>query len=699
MAAKPRKPLSAKRDRPHKRAATKPKRKVRQRRVARGPIAFLLALIGGILRFVWRILWGFGWRIALIFGLIIGGAVVYMSTTLPDYTALIDGRHRGAVTLLDRNGTPFAWRGAQFGGMVSAANVSPHLRNAVIATEDKRFYWHPGIDPIGIASAVRINLREGRGPLSGHGGSTLTQQTAKLLCLGVQYDPTAWENEAAYEADCRRTTLWRKAKEAIYAMAMELKYSKDEILTIYLNRAYLGSYGFEAGAQRYFDKHAAEVSAAEAAMLAGMLKAPTTLAPTRNLARSQARAGVVIGLMEDQGYLTAGQAAEARANPARLSGAARRKAGGYFADWVMGEGPDFFTRNTTEDVEIRTTLDPAIQKAAEDALLYVFEEKVKEGSKAEAAIVVMGADGAVRGMVGGRNVTASGAFNRATQALRQTGSSFKPFVYATALEMGFNPFDEVIDEPFCMNVPGSGQYCPRNYSKDFKGPVTMTEALRDSLNIPAVKISEAVGRDLVRQVAEQFGIRSEINPGPALALGSSESTLIEMTGAYAGILNGGSAVTPYGLVSLTLSGQAEPLMTASGGIRERVIREAAAGQLVWMMRQVIESGTGRRARIEGVDIAGKTGTSQEARDAWFIGFTADYVIGVWMGNDDNKPLSGVTGGGLPAEIWRETMQRILQGQVPPPLPARAPHRQVQPAPPPAESDGLVQDLLRSILGN
>lgn len=685
----------------------KPKRSPRKQRKARAPMRGPLGWILGILRFFWRIIWGFGWRVGLVTGMIIAGAVFYYTTKLPEVSALLDGRYRGSVTLLDRDGAAFAWRGDQYGGAISADAVSTHLRNAVVATEDKRFYLHPGVDPIGIASAVKINLSEGRGPLSGHGGSTITQQAAKLMCLGVPFDPNAWESERAYETDCRRTTLWRKVKEAIYAMAMEVKYTKAEVLTIYLNRAYLGNgaRGFEAAAQRYFGKSAAMVDPAEAAMLAGLLKAPSTYAPTRNLARAQNRASVVVKLMEDQGYLSAQEAADARARPAELSAEASAKAGGYFADWVMSEGPEFFTRDTTEDVTIRTTLDQRIQQSAEDALMHVFETKVKEGSKAQAAIIVMSADGAVRAMVGGRDVRASGAFNRATQALRQTGSSFKPFVYATALEMGYDPFDTVVDEPFCMNIPGSGEWCPKNYSRNFKGPITMTEALSWSLNIPAVKISEAVGRDLVRQVASQFGIDNDINAGPALALGTSESTLIEMTGAYAGILNGGSAVTPYGLVTLTLGGDSDPLMTATGGIRERVIREDAAQQLVWMMRSVIQTGTGQRAKIDGVDIAGKTGTSQAARDAWFIGFTADYVTGVWMGYDDNTPLNGVTGGGLPADIWRETMTRVLNGANPGPLPALPPHRtaapapQPQPQPQPDAQNGLIEGLLQSLIGN
>ena len=633
-------------------------------------------LIVRFFKWLMRGVWAIVWRVSLMMMITVSLFVGYFWSTLPTASVLLDGRGRGSVTLKDREGETFAWRGNQFGGIITSETVSPALKNAVVATEDRRFFWHFGVSPRGIASAVRINLSEGRGPLEGHGGSTITQQTAKLLCLGIEFDQNQWKNEAAYISDCRRNSLQRKVKEAIYAIAMELKYSKNEILSIYLNRAYMGggAYGAEAAAQRFFGKHAAETSPAEAAMLAGLLTAPSNLSPTANLQRSQNRAATVLRLMGEQGYLSETEVARWQSEPAILSPAARRKAGGYFADWVMETGPDFYTRNTTEDVIINTTLDQRIQRAAEDALAYVFENKVKEGSKAEAAIVVMGADGAVRAMVGGRENQVIGVFNRAIQAKRQTGSAFKPFVYAAALDIGYSPLNTVLDEPYCLDIPGSGKYCPRNYTNEYNGRVTLTEALQQSLNIPAVKISEAVGRDIIRQVAGQFGLQDELAVGPALALGASESTLLEMTGAYAGILNGGSSVKPYGLIDLREQGESEPKWWKSGGLGERVIQEEAAGQLIWMMEKVVSEGTGQRAQFEGREIAGKTGTTQAARDAWFVGFTADYVAGVWMGYDDNTPLSGVTGGGLPAEIFRETMIRVHEGVPIKPLPMLPPQK-------------------------
>lgn len=678
-------------------------------RRARGGIIGLFAAFFGL---IWRIIWGIGWRVTLLGALGLSAIVFYFYSQLPPVEALLDARARGSVTLLDQDGKVFAWRGETFGGQITPDTVSPHLLHAVIATEDKRFYRHFGVSPRGIASAIRINLAEGRGPFSGNGGSTITQQVAKLLCLGTAYDPARWKTEGEYEEDCRSGGLRRKLKEIPFALAMEVKYTKDEILTIYFNRAYLGAgaRGFEAAAQRYFGKSANQVNPAEAAMLAGLLKAPSRFAPTTNLQRAQDRAAVIIGLMEEQGYLSKAEADEARAHPAQLSRAAADKSGGYFADWVMESGPAFLTKDTTEDVIAETTLDPRIQKAAEEALAFVFDAKLQEGSKAQAAIVVMSADGAVRAMVGGRAVDGAGSFNRATQALRQTGSSFKPFVYAAALDMGYSPSDYVEDSPLTLQVPGSGPYSPENYDHEFKGMITLTQALAESRNIPAVRVSEFVGREAVRTVASQFGVARDMAEGPALALGASESTLLEMTGAYAGILNGGSQVRPYGLRQLRLKGDTAPLLGQEGGMGERVISEQSAKLLTYMMTQVVEAGTGKKAAIPGWQIAGKTGTTQGARDAWFVGFTADYVTGVWMGYDDNTPLKGVTGGGLPAEIWHEVMLRVLKDMPPKPLPLIVPEPRLPPAPggagaPVPAAPGVtapandpVTNVLRSLFG-
>ena len=596
--------------------------------------------------------WWVSWRLAIVFVLIFGPWTAHYFNQLPPASALMDDRSQGSVTLLGSDDQVFAWRGDQFGGLVTTDSVSPHLRNAIVAAEDKRFYRHFGLSPLGIAGAIRINLREGRSPFSGHGGSTITQQVAKRV----------------FFPDLR--SFDRKIREIPMSLAMELRYAKDEILDIYLNRVYLGAgtFGFEAASQRYFGKSARNVNAAEAAMLAGLLKAPSRYAPTRDLDRARDRAALVIGLMEAQGYLDRDEAEFARLNPARLSPAAAKRAGGYYADWIMESGPGFLFRDSTEDIIVRTTFDPGIQDAAESALAHILETKVRKGSGVESAIVVMSPDGAVRAIVGGRANAVAGVFNRATQALRQTGSAFKPFVYAAALDAGYRPDSGVLDAPLTLNVPGSGNWSPRNYRDEYLGRTSLAEALSRSANAAAVRVSEAVGRDRVRAVARGFGIEREIAEGPALALGTSEATLLEMTGAYAGFLNEGEAISPYGVRELRIQGDSGPLMGGGPKAGEQVISTLAARQLVDMLARVVESGTGTRARLMDRPAAGKTGTTQGARDAWFIGFTADYVAGVWMGYDNNTKLTGVTGGGLPADIWRETMTRIHAGMPVRPLP-------------------------------
>ncbi|MFN3278843.1 MAG: transglycosylase domain-containing protein [Paracoccus hibiscisoli] len=631
----------------------------RHRRPRRGGI---LGWIAGFVTLIWRIVWGSVWRLGMVVALIIGAASAYFYVGLPEAEDLFDGRARGSVTMLDRDGRVFAWRGETYGA-VDSSQIAPVLREAVISAEDRRFYRHLGVSPRGIASAIRINLAAGRGPLEGNGGSTITQQVAKLLCLGDTFDPTQFANEAEFEAECRSGGVWRKIKEIPFAFAMEAKYSKDEILSIYMNRSYLGggARGFEAASQVYFNKPASQVSTPEAAMLAGLLPAPSRFAPTASLERAQTRASVVLGLMHEEGYLTTDELAQARANPATLSQAATARAGGYFADWLMESGPGFLTSETTEDVTITTTFDQRIQRAAERALQRVFDEKVRDGSASEAAVVVMSADGAVRAMIGGRDTRVNGVFNRATQAKRQTGSSFKPFVYGAALEAGYSPGDRVEDGPLTIRIPGGRNWSPQNYTRNYRGMVTLTQSLAQSLNTSTIRLQEVVGRDQVIRVARDFGIVSNLTTSPSLGLGASEATLLELTGAYAGIRNGGTSVAPYGVVEVTMQGDDRPLMGQTGGFGERVISQRAAGQLIYMMQQVISSGTGTRAQLGSRPVAGKTGTTSSYRDAWFVGFTEQYVTGVWMGYDDNTPLQGVTGGGLPAEIWQAVMSEIHDG--------------------------------------
>jgi len=360
---------------------------------------------------------------------------------------------------------------------------------------------------------------------------------------------------------------------------------------------------------------------------------------------------------------------QALAEPAELSQAAAARAGGYFADWVMEQAPDYLAKDTTEDVTISTTFDPRLQKAAEEAVEAIFAGKVKPGSVAQAAVVVMTPDGAVRAMVGGHE-QGVGQFNRATQAKRQTGSAFKPIVYAAALEAGMNPLDIVVDEPLRI-----GNWMPENYDHQYRGAVTLVDALVHSINTVALRVSERAGQYRVRSMAARMGLTEPLAPGPAIALGTSEATLIDITGVFATVANRGRMATPSGIREITLRGENSALLRETPVQGEAVMAEANAGRLTWMLREVVERGTGRRAKLPGREAAGKTGTTQAARDAWFIGFTADFVVGVWMGNDDNSPLTGVAGGGLPAEIWRETVIRLSEGMPPSPLFAVSPGNQ------------------------
>ena len=632
--------------------------------------SFLIQLLRKISFLILKVIWSLFWRISFIIFLGISITVSYYYLGLKEFDNLLDERSRGSVTLQNNAGEFFAWRGDNFSENLTSNNISPHLKNAVLATEDRRFYAHFGISPRGIASAVSINLKEGRGPLSGHGGSTITQQTAKLVCLGKTFRQSEWESEKAYEASCRKSTVWRKLKEALYALSLEFKFSKDEILTIYINRVFLGAgaRGFEAAAQRYFAKSAKIVDPSEAAMLAGLLKAPTRYAPTNNLKRAQERANLIIGLMESQKFLSISEAKFARENPAVLSKIAQSSAGGYFADWVMASLPKYLTYETTEDVVITTTFDPILQNTAEMAVRRVFKNQVSRYSKAQAAAIIMSPNGAVRAMVGGREESGTGLFNRATQALRQTGSSFKPIVYAAALEAGYSPNDIVNDEQITINLPGSNSWIPKNYSNTFSGEVTLTKAFSESLNIPAVKISEAVGRTSVSELGKKFGLLSDPTNGPAIALGTSEATLLDLVGAYATILNNGTKVEPFGWEKLQLKkNKNEILMGKSERPNMRVVNQETAQDLIFMMSEVTKNGTGKRAKFPDWEIAGKTGTSQSARDAWFIGFSKYYIAGVWIGYDNNTPLQGVTGGGLPADIWRNIMEEIHSDLTPTPL--------------------------------
>lgn len=622
-------------------------------------------------------LWPLMWRLFIFSLLIFGGIALYTYLSLPNYKNLVDGRSRGSVTFLDKNGDNFAWRGDQLGEIITSQSIPSRLKHAIISTEDKRFYKHFGVSPRGILGAIKTNLLAGRSPLKGHGGSTITQQTAKLICLGKEFDSKIWKSERAYEAECRRSTKTRKIKEAFFAVIMEFRYTKNEILSIYMNRAYLGAgtRGFQAASQRYFGISSSKLDISQAAMLAGLLKAPSTYAPTTNLQKAQSRAKLVINLMYAQNYITTKERNAALKKPAVLSNKIGSQNSGYFVDWVMNTIPSFLTRKTVEDVVIKTTYDSLIQKKAEDALEKVLKNNLREDSLAEVAVVILSPNGAVRGMIGGRKKNQVGSFNRAAQAKRQTGSIFKPFVYATALENGYRYNSILEDSPVTISLSDSENWSPQNYSRDYIGKTTLTDSMRLSINTIPVKLSENIGREKIINTARKLGLYNNLKNNPAISLGTSEHTLLEITGAYASILNSGNYIKPYGIKELRLKDSGEPLMRKSPKLEEKILTQETSEQLIYMMYRTIQDGTGTRAKISHLEAAGKTGTTQDQRDAWFIGFTSNYIVGVWLGNDYNKPLKGVTGGGLPAEIWKEIILNISKGSSSEPLPMTRPERQ------------------------
>ncbi len=579
--------------------------------------------------------------------------MLYFYLIIPELSDLVDGRDKGSILVKDLNGNIFSSRGRQFSDNLNPTNIPDLIHNAIISVEDKRYYSHFGISPRGILSAIRINLREGRSPLKGHGGSTITQQVSKLICLGKAEEKT--------EGECRRQTIGRKIIEIPFSFALELKFTKKEILSIYVNRVYLGggSNGFEAASHRYFRKKSTDLNLSEAAMLAGLLTAPSKYSPISRIDLAQKRAEVVLRLMREQGYISIKEEQIAKINPATLHPLAKQKIGQDFANWIVRSAPNILADDTTEDIVIETTFNPEIQAIAEKSYEKILSGRLKKDSNAQIAIVVMERNGAVRAIVGGREINeGKNYFDRATQAKRQPGSAFKPFVFATALELGYSPFSVVTDRQLSIKVPGFKEYSPKNYNDEYVGTTNLLTALSNSINTVAVELGNSIGYERVRDITENFGITSKISLNPSMSLGTSEVSLLELTGAYAGFLNKGVSVEPFGLRRLYLKGDIDPLINRVNSIGKRVITEGASEVLVYMLNEVIKSGTGKKAMIENWDLAGKTGTTQNSRDAWFIGFSSKYIVGVWMGKDDNSSLLGVSGGTLPAEIWREIMLKL-----------------------------------------
>ncbi|WP_424628595.1 transglycosylase domain-containing protein [Bradyrhizobium sp. SYSU BS000235] len=577
-----------------------------------------------------------------LWGVIAGaGVIVWVGAQLPSIQSLEIPKRPPTIQIAAMDGSIIATRGEMPGANMSLKELPPYLPKAFVAIEDRRFYSHFGIDPTGIARAIVANLMH-RGV--SQGGSTLTQQLAKNLFL------------------TQERTLQRKLQEAELALWLERKYSKAEILELYLNRVYFGSgaYGVEAAAQRYFGKSAKNVTLAEAAMLAGLVKSPSRLAPNRNPEGAEKRAQTVLTAMADVKFITEAQAQASIAHPAHAVNPAGAGTINYVADWI-GEVLDDLVGQIDQNIVVETSIDPKLQSVAEAAIIDELATKSVKFNVSQGALVAMTPSGAVRAMVGGRNYAES-QFNRAVTAKRQPGSAFKPFVYLTALEAGLTPDTVRQDAP--LDVKG---WKPENYSREYFGPVTLTRALAMSLNTVAVRLGIEVGPANVVRTAHRLGIASKLEANASISLGTSEVSVTELVGAYAPFANGGFAASPH-VVNRIRTPEGKVLYARRADPPLKVIDPAYVGMMNSMMHETLVTGTARKADIPGWSAAGKTGTSQDFRDAWFVGYTANLVTGVWLGNDDNSPTKKATGGGLPVEVWTRFMKAAHQNVSPVPLP-------------------------------
>lgn len=578
----------------------------------------------------------------------IAGFVALVFFTLPDLQRTLDTAQTGAlsITVLDANGDELGIRGQRTAPTVPLGEMPPYLVKAVLATEDRRFYEHNGFDPRGIARAMWTNLVSFD---LVEGGSTITQQVAKNLYLD------------------NSRTIWRKAQEALIAMWLENNLTKDEILTLYLNRIYMGAgnYGMDAAARYYFGKSVRDISLPEAAILAGLPKAPSRFSPTNDLERARVRANQVLDRLVDAGSLSEKEVAGARANPAEVLARSADAGREYFVDWIAEEVRTLLP-DATGRVIVRTTLDPRRQTAAEKAVGKALAENGAGRQVTQGALVALGPDGSVRAMVGGRSYVES-QFNRATQAERQPGSAFKPIVYLAALKAGYTPDSPVTDEPVSMDG-----WTPRNASTRDWGTVSLATALANSINTITVQVGNRVGMDRIIGTARELGIDGPLPRNLSIVLGSAEVTLLELTSAYSAFGNAGKRATPYGIVSVEAE-NGETLYKHET-VTAQAMTRTQAQDMTYMLHQVIMEGTGRSAALSGRLAAGKTGTSQDNRDAWFIGYTGNEVAGVWFGNDDNTPTDGAAGGNFAAIAWRNYMMAAESGMPPAPLPGAVRYR-------------------------
>jgi penicillin-binding protein 1A len=602
---------------PRKRKRTGKRRVILRRTLYWGAVLALWALIAGI------------------------GVLAFIFIRLPPIQSLEIPKRPPSVLILGDNGATLATRGDMGGAAVPIGDLPDYVPNAFIAIEDRRFYSHRGVDPLGITRAFVANIVH-RG--TAQGGSTITQQLAKNLFL------------------TQERTVTRKLQEIVLALWLEHKYRKKEILELYLNRVYFGAgaYGIEGASQRYFGKSARQVTLAEAAMLAGLVQAPSRLAPNRNPQGAERRAAIVLADMTELKMIAPGAAKLALAHPAHAIKPPAAGSVNYVADWVMDAVNDLIGK-FDDDIVVDTTIEPALQNAAEHALADTLNQKGDRLNIGEGALVAMTPDGVVRALVGGRDDGES-QFNRAVDAKRQPGSAFKPFVYLTALEHGLTP--DTVREDAPIAVKG---WRPENYERQYLGPVTLRQALAESLNTVSVRLTLEFTPQAVVRTAYRLGIASMLEPNASIALGTSEVSPLELVSAYATFANGGIAVTPH-VVERIRTADGKTLYGRTQQPLGRIVDARYVGMMNTMLHETLVSGTARAASLPGWQAAGKTGTSQDFRDAWFIGYTSRLVAGVWLGNDDNTPTKHAVGGGVPVEIWSRFMRSALSREAPAPLP-------------------------------
>ena len=609
-----------------------------------------LDLRGGLLR---RMFFRLSWKWRIIVGLpalatitalpSLAALMVYYTVSFPHPLAMRNKERAPVVRILARDGSVLAERGAAHDYM--PLDLLPrHVTGAVVATEDRRFFEHYGLDPAGLGRAFFANLRAGR---FAQGGSTLTQQLAKNLFLTPE------------------RTLSRKVEELALALWLELRLSKPDILELYLNRVYFGggAYGIEAASQRYFDKSARELTLSEAALIAGLLKAPSKYSPAVSPGAARARGRVVLGKMVEAGMISRADVAKALAERMVFAdNKSQKDASGieYAVDFVLERLPPLVGGGHAE-VIVETTLDASLQRRANEIVAKSLARQGEALGVGQAAVVLLDNDGGIRALVGGRNYAES-QFNRAVKARRQPGSAFKPFVYLAAIESGLTPDSATYDLPLAIDG-----WAPRNDNGQYVGAITLRRALAQSVNTVAVRLNQDAGRGRTISVARRLGIKSDLREEPSLALGTSEVSLLELTGAYGVFGNGGAAIEPHAIRRVRMS-SGRVLFAREATRTAQVVDPVHVGAMNDMLNAALVSGTGRRAAIPLHPAAGKTGTSQDFRDAWFVGYTAHLTAGVWIGNDSGKAMNKAVGGGLPAEIWREIMTIAHEGKAPLMLP-------------------------------